>query len=202
MNASCARIFWRVKWPRSSVLVAAVACITCLTGCSTNGGTNGNENDNANMNDNGNGRETFTVTFDGDAGATSSGTTDFGFQGATFSGGTVRTLGDFSLYGSGLFGYEVLEGRTVTVAFDNPVDLLDTFLVTRGGGEAVLTAFDAEGNAVGTVTGVASAGIGAAENFREVDLSAAAMRVEVVYSGPGEGWLDEFSFRFAENGGA
>lgn len=193
MTTSRTRILRGVKWPRSSVLVAAVVCITCLTGCSTNGGTNGNENDNANMNAGqtvltafdadgnevgsataaapgdgeddqtielsanatrvevvhtgegdgwiddftfrfaGNGGETFTVTFDGDGGVTSSETTAFEFNGASFAGGTVRTVGQPNLYGSGLFAYEVLEGSTVTVNFENPVDLLELFFLTSGG---------------------------------------------------------------------
>lgn len=199
MTTSCTRILWGVKWPRSSVLVAAVACVICLTGCSTNGGTDGNENDNANMNDNGNGRETFTVTFDGDGGVTPSGTTAFEFNGASFAGGTVRTVGDFALYGSGLFAYEVLEGSTVTVNFENPVDLLELFFVTNGAGQTVLTAFDADGNEVGSATAAAPGG---GEDDQTLQLSANATRMQVVHTGDGEGWIDDFTFRFAENGGA
>lgn len=132
----------------------------------------------------------FTVRFDGAEGTTS-GTTDFSHEGASFSGGTVRTLGQPALYGSGLFGYEVLAGSLVTIVFDNPVDVLAAFLATRNGGQITLTALDADGNAVGTLGG--STGSGA----QTVTLSEPALRVEVAYAGDGDGWLDDVTFGFA-----
>ena len=157
---------------------------------------NGNTNDNAG---DGGGGQTFTVTFDGDGGATPSGTTDFDFNGASFSGGTVKTVGQLNLYGSGSFSYEVLDGSTVTVTFDNPIDSLALFFVTRGTGQTILTARDADGVEVGT----ASAAQPDSENERvTVTLSANATSVEVVHTGDGEGWIDDFQFGFASAGGA
>ncbi len=156
-------------------------------------------NTNANTNDNGTGGQTFTVTFDGDGGITSSGTTALEFNGASFSGGTVRTVGDMDLYGSGLFAYEVQDGSTVTVTFDNPIDSLALFFVTRGAGQTILTARDADGVAVGTATAAQS---DSGNERVTVTLSANATSVEVVHTGDGDGWIDDFQFRFASGGGA
>ncbi len=150
----------------------------------------GNDND---------GGGTLTVTFDGDGGVTSPGTTDFEFNGASFSGGMVRTVGQMDLYGSGLFAYEVLDGSTVTVMFDNPIDSLALFFVTRGAGQTILTARDADGGEVGTATAVQPD----SGNTRvTVTLSADATSVEVVHTGDGEGWIDDWQFGFAGAGGA
>lgn len=129
---------------------------------------------------------TVTIFFDGaDA---EDGDTDFTFEGASFSGGRVRTVGNPSLYGSGRFSYEVEEGSTVTVAFDAPIDFLELVLI-RSGGDTVLTAFDAEDNEVGSI----SAGTGRVA--QTVELMANAVRVEVVHTGSGSGWIDNFTFR-------
>jgi len=169
--------------------------------CSPTSSTgNQNSNGNTNTNDNGSGSgESFTVTFDGDGGITSSGTTDFAFNGASFSGGTVKTVGVMDLYGSGLFAYEVLDGSTVTVMFDNPIDSLGLFFVTRGDGQTNLTARDADGVVVGTAT---AAQPDSGNEVVTVTLSADATSVEVVHTGDGEGWIDDFQFRFASGGGA
>lgn len=143
--------------------------------------------------------QTFTVTFDGDEGATSSGTTDFDFNGASFSGGTVMTVGQPGLYGSGLFAYEVLDGSTVIVTFDNPIDSLALFFVTRGAGQTVLTARDADGGEVGTAT---AAPPNSGTERVTVTLSVNATRVEIVHTGDGDGWIDDFQFKFAGTGGA
>ena len=144
------------------------------------------------------GGETFTVTFEGDGGITPSGTTDFEFNGASFSGGTVKTVGQPDLYGSGLFAYEVLDGSTVTVTFDNPIESLALFFVARSG-QTTLTARDASGGEVGTAT---AAQPGSGNEQVTVTLSANATSVEVVHTGDGEGWIDDFQFRFASAGGA
>jgi len=131
---------------------------------------------------------TVTIFFDGmDA---KSGDTDFTFEGASFSGGMVRTLGNPSLYGSGLFSYEVKEGSTVTVAFDTPIDFLELVFI-RSGGSTVLTAFDAEGNDVGSISA------GTERVAQTVVLKANAVRVEAVHTGSGSGWIDNFTFRIA-----
>ena len=148
---------------------------------------------------NSDGGETFTVTFDGDGGVTSSGTTDFEFNGASFSGGMVRTVGQMDLYGSGLFAYEVLDGSTVTVMFDNPIDSLALFFVARGAGQTILTARDADGGEVGTAT---AAQPDSGNERVTVTLSANATSVQVEHMGDGEGWIDDFQFRFAGAGGA
>lgn len=129
-----------------------------------------------------------SILFDGGEG-TSSGTTDFSFGGANFSGGTVRTAGNPSLYGSGFFAYEVREASTVVVTFDAPIDFLELVFILRGTGTTVLTAFDANDNEVGTITA------GSARAAQEVLLSANAVRVEVVHTGDGDGWIDNFTFR-------
>ena len=182
----------------SALFLPAIACSPTST--SGNGNTNTNTNTNTNSNDNGSGSgETFTVTFDGDGGITPSGTTDFEFNGASFSGGTVKTVGQPDLYGSGLFAYEVLDGSTVTVMFDNPIDSLELFFVVRGEGQTILTARDADGGAVGTAT-AAQPDSGSVQVT--VTLSANATSLEVVHTGDGDGWIDDFQFRFASAGGA
>ncbi len=145
------------------------------------------------------GGETIKVTFDGDGGITSSRTTDFEFNGASFSGGTVRTVGQMDLYGSGLFAYEVLDGSTVTVMFEKPIDSLELFFVARGAGQTILTARDADGGEVGRST---AAQPDSGSTRVTVTLSANATSVEVVHTGDGEGWIDDFQFRFASAGGA
>ena len=182
----------------SALFLPAMAC----SPTSPSGNTNGNTNTNGNANDNGTngaGGQTFTVTFDGDGGITSSGTTDFEFNGASFSGGTVKTVGQPDLYGSGLFAYEVLDGSTVTVMFDNPIDSLELFFVTSGDGQTILTARDADGGVVGTATAAQPA---SGNELVTVTLSANATSVEVVHTGDGDGWIDDFQFRFASAGGA
>jgi len=129
-----------------------------------------------------------TLFFDGaDA---QNGDTDFTFQGATFSGGMVRTLGNPSLYGSGRFSYEVRADSTVAVAFDSPVDFLELVLIDSGGSTA-LTAFDAAGDEVGSVNG------GTDRAAQMVNLTGDAVRVEAIHTGTGSGWMDNFSFRIA-----
>ncbi len=193
MTKLCSQNRNRRRWTRPWVVLPTIVFITYTAGCSMPGG-----NDNANENMNGGMvGERFTVTFDGDGGATSSGTTDFEFNGASFSGGTVRTVGQPDLYGSGSFAYEVLEGSTVAVTFENPIDLLELFFVTSGNGETVLTAFDADGNTVGTAT---AGQPGDANEEQRVELSTNAVRVQAVHTGGGEGWIDDFAFRFAETG--
>ncbi len=184
----------------SALFLPSMACSPTSPSGNTN--TNGNTNANTDTNDNGTngaGGQTFTVTFDGDGGVTSSGTTDFEFNGASFSGGTVRTVGQPDLYGSGLFAYEVPDGSTVTVMFDNPIDSLELFFVTRGDGQTILTARDADGVVVGTAT---AAQPGSGNEQVTVTLSANATSVEVVHTGDGDGWIDDFQFRFASAGGA
>ncbi len=187
----------------SSLLLIALflPSMACSPTSSTgNQNSNGNTNTNTNTNDNGSGSgESFTVTFDGDGGITPSGTTDFAFNGASFSGGTVRTVGQPDLYGSGLFAYEVLDGSTVTVMFDNPIDSLELFFVASGAGQTILTARDADGGEVGTAT-AAQPDSGSVQVT--VNLSANATSVEVVHTGDGDGWIDDFQFRFASAGGA
>lgn len=128
-----------------------------------------------------------TLFFEGaDAG---DGDTDFTFEGATFAGGTVRTLANPALYGSGFFAYEVEAGSTVTVIFDAPIDFLELVFI-RSGGSGMLTAFDAEDNEVGSVSA------GNERVAQTVELTANAVRVEVVHTG-GSGWIDNFTFRTA-----
>ncbi len=179
-----------------ALFLPSMACSPTSTTDNENGNTNTNTN--TNSNDNGSG-ESFTVTFDGDGGITPSGTTDFAFNGASFSGGTVKTVGQTDLYGSGLFAYEVLDGSTVTVTFDNPIDSLELFFVTRGDGQTILTARDADGGEVGTAT---AAQPDSGNEQITVTLSADATSVEVVHTGDGDGWIDDFQFRFAGAGGA
>ncbi len=182
-----------------SILFSA-AVIQSLVGCSPADSTDADGDVGGNMNDGGDAGQAITVTFEGDGGATPPNTTDFSYRGASFTGGRVRTVGDTSLYVPGsLFSYEVLEGATVTITFDKPVDLLELFFVTGGTGRTVLTAFDADGGTVGAVT---AAQPGSGNEVQSVNLSANATRVEVVHTGEGEGWLDDFTFRFAGAGGA
>ena len=137
--------------------------------------------------------ETVTIQFEGAEG-TSNGTTDFSFRGVSFTGGTVRTVGQPDLYGSGLFAYEVLESSPVTVVFAEPVDLLELFFVTSGAGISVMSAFDADGNVVGSLT-ADSAGTAMS---REVSLTGNVVRVEFTHTGSGDGWIDDFTFRVAQ----
>lgn len=132
--------------------------------------------------------DSTSILFDGAEG-TSSGTSDFSFGGANFSGGAVLTAGDPSLYGSGAFAYEVREGSTVAVSFDAPIDSLDVVFIQRGTGTCVLTAFDDQDNEVGTITA------GSARTAQTVLLSANAIRIEVIQTGEGDGWIDNFTFR-------
>lgn len=193
-----------------SVLVCCGVTIGLMSACSTSGtgntndnaNTNGNDNNtNQNMNDNSDDRagQAFTIRFDGAEAGVSSGVSDFTFEGAGFSGGTVRTLNRDELYGSGLFAYEVPNGGTVSISFEAPVDLLSLFFVTNGTGQTVLTAFDADGNQVGTIT---AASPGSGDEDQTVPLSANAVRAEAAHSGDGEGWIDDFTFRYADNGPA
>ena len=135
-----------------------------------------------------------TIRFDGAEGV-GSGITTFSFMGANFSGGTIRTTGDLELYGSGLFAYEVLSSSTVNVTFDNPIDLLQLFFAKRGDGTTLLTAFDAQNNVVGTLTALQDSV--AAGSVQVVSLSGPATRIEVVHTGGGDGWIDDFTFRNA-----
>ena len=136
---------------------------------------------------------TVTIRFDGAEG-TSAGTTDFAFQGANFTGGTVRTVGQPALYGSGLFAYEVLETSPVTVTFNQPIDSLELFFVTRGGGLSELTAFDADGAEVGSLIADAAG----SAMVRPVSLSGNVVRVEVTHIGTDDGWIDDFTFRVVQ----
>lgn len=199
-----------------SVLVCCGVTIGLMSACSTSGtgNTNDNANTNGNTNTNGNGNSTnqnmndnsddragqaFTIRFDGAEAGVSSGVSDFTFEGAGFSGGTVRTLNRDELYGSGLFAYEVPNGGTVSISFEAPVDLLSLFFVTNGTGQTVLTAFDADGDQVGSIT---AAQPGSGDEDQTVPLSANAVRAEAAHSGDGEGWIDDFTFRYADNGPA
>jgi hypothetical protein len=131
---------------------------------------------------------TTTLFFDGAEGAVS-GDTDFTFEGASFSGGTVRTVANPSLYGSGRFAYEVRPGSTVTVDFDTPIDFLELVFILRGSGNTVLRALDAAGNEVGSINA------GSAREAQTVELSGNAVSIEVTHTGDGDGWIDNFSFR-------
>jgi hypothetical protein len=135
----------------------------------------------------------LTVTFDGDGGVTPSGTTTFSIGGATFSGGTVKTVGQPDLYGSGSFSYEVLGGTVVMIEFDQPITDLSLFFVSRSEGTTTLTAFNSDGDAVGTATAVESTAP-AEDKFIDVVLSAAATQVEIEHAGGGDGWVDSFTF--------
>ena len=129
-----------------------------------------------------------TIFFDGAEG-TSGGDTDFSFGGANFSGGAVRTVGNPFLYGSGRFAYEVRAGSTVVVTFDSPIDLLELVFILRGGGTTVLRALDAGDNEVGTLNA------GSVLEAQMVQLSGNAVRIEVIHTGDGDGWIDNFTFR-------
>ncbi len=83
--------------------------------------------------------------------------------------------------------------------FDNPIDSLELFFVTRGAGQTILTARDADGGEVGTAT---AAQPDSGNERVTVTLSANATSVEVVHTGDGDGWIDDFQFRFASAGGA
>ncbi|MCG8408318.1 MAG: hypothetical protein MI923_24215 [Phycisphaerales bacterium] len=131
---------------------------------------------------------TVTILFDGAEG-TVDGDTDFTFEGANFTGGTVRTVGNPFLYGSGRFAYEVRAGSTVIVTFDTPINLLELVFILRGGGTTVLRALDATGNEVGTLNA------GNVLEAQMVELSGDAVRVEVTHTGDGDGWIDNFTFR-------
>jgi hypothetical protein len=135
-----------------------------------------------------------TIRFDGGEGA-GNGATTFSFMGANFSGGTIRTLGDPQLYGSGLFAYEVLPSSTVNVTFDAPIDLLQLFFAKRGTGSTLLTAYDADDIVVGTATALSSSA--ATGGSMNVALSAPATRIDVIHTGGGDGWIDNFTFRNA-----
>jgi len=134
-----------------------------------------------------------TIRFDGGEGF-GSGTTNFSFMGANFTGGTIRTLGDPDLYGSGLFAYEVSPSSAVNITFDSPVDLLQLFFVKRGAGSTLLSAFDAQDNIVGTATASQDTAGGSVQT---VSLSGTVSRIEVVHTGDGDGWIDNFTFRAA-----
>ena len=134
-----------------------------------------------------------TIRFDGGEGF-GNGTTSFSFMGANFSGGTIKTLGDPQLYGSGLFAYEVLPSSPVSITFDAPIDLLQLFFAKRGGGETALTAYDAEDMVVGTATALPASAAGSGAST-EVALSGNATRVEVIHTGDGDGWIDNFTYR-------
>ena len=160
-----------------SVLISCVVTVALTPACSMSGGD-----------------DTNTILFDGGETGVSSGVSEFTYEGAGFSGGTVRTVDQPDLYGSGLFAYEVPNGGMVSISFEAPVDLLSLFFVTKGTGQTVLTAFDADGNEVGAIT---AAQPGSGDEDQTVPLSANAVRAEAVHTGEGEGWIDDFTFRYA-----
>lgn len=198
-----------------SVLLSCGVAIGLMSACSTSdtGTTNDNANGNTNTNTNGNGTDpnknensddrsgqVFTIEFEGAEAGISSGVSEFTYEGASFSGGTVRTVGQTDLYSpNSFFSYEVPNVGTVSIMFEEPVDLLSLFFVTNGTGPTVLTALDAEGNEVGTIT---AAQPGSGDENQTVPLSANAVRAEAVHSGDGEGWIDDFTFRYADSGPA
>ncbi len=205
MNSYRTRIVTGKSW-FFSVFTFCGVTVGLMPACSVPGGgnsntntnTNGNTNGNANDNSNDRSGQSFTILFDGAEAGVSSGVSEFSYEGAGFSRGTVRTVGQPDLYGSGLFAYEVPDG-TVLISFEDPIDLLSLFFVTSGTGQTVLTAFDADGNEVGSIT---AAQPGSADEDQTVPLSANAVRAEAVHTGDGEGWIDDFTFRYADGGGA
>ena len=86
---------------------------------------------------------------------------------------------------------EYVPGSPVSVTFDNPIDVLEVFLAIRNGGQIVLTALDADGISVGTLSGPTG------NSAQAVSLSGPASRVEVIYTGDGDGWIDDFTFGVA-----
>ena len=87
-------------------------------------------------------------------GVTSPGTTDFGYQGTNWNGGTVLATGNTALHSSGLFAYEFgADGGEIT--FDFPMVFTEFFFVHGlGQPEGTATAFDATDNEVDSVDSI------------------------------------------------
>jgi hypothetical protein len=154
-----------------------------LTGCSPSTPSDGTTTDDG----------TVTIQFEGAEG-TGAGTTTFTHEGAMFTGGTVRSLGQPDLYASGQFAYEVLPGSPVTVTFDEPIEFLELFLASSGNGLTVLTALDAEGR----VLGLHQSSPAGNASTQEVTLSGEVTSVVFIHTGDDDGWIDDFSFRVAQ----
>lgn len=124
-----------------------------------------------------------------EAGVTTAGATDFSIRGSTWTGGVVDTQGQPPLYASGAFSYEVQSGNA-RVSFDPAVDAANFFYVHGGSvGAGTATAFDGDGNMLGTVSSLGATTFGDSANFVTLDFSAAIARID--FSG---GIIDNFAY--------
>ncbi|HLU49726.1 MAG TPA: PQQ-dependent sugar dehydrogenase, partial [Planctomycetota bacterium] len=116
------------------------------------------------------------------------GTSEFSFRGSNWSGGVVTTFGITSLYASGSYTYHLDGGGEVT--FDAPIDSVRFFYVHGfdvSGGTA--TAFDAEGNELGSAASHNATFFNDQGNFVEFDPEAAIARITF-----SDGAVDDFTF--------
>jgi len=124
----------------------------------------------------------ITITFDNMNGATT-----FSTQGSNWSGGTVRTEGNPSLYASGAFSYEVNAGGAM-VTFDQPVTNVRFFYVHGSGhGAGVATSFDAAGAMLDTRNSISNGASGS----KFVDFPASPAISRITFS---DGVIDSFSY--------
>jgi len=124
----------------------------------------------------------ITITFD-----TMNGAITFSILGSNWSGGTVRTEGNPSLYASGAFSYEVDPGGA-EVTFDQPVTNVRFFYVHGAGhGAGVATSFDASDSMLDTRNSVPNTGSGS----KFVDFPTSPGISKITFS---DGVIDSFSY--------
>ena len=110
-------------------------------------------------------------------------------MGSSWSGGMVATEGILSLYASGSYHYQIMDGG-VEVVFDPPVDSVEFFFVHGFDfPQGVATAFDAAGEMIGMVESREATEFGDPENFVSLDADAEIARIEF----SGGGVIDNFT---------
>jgi hypothetical protein len=139
-----------------------------------------------------------TIYFDGtggEAGITGAGISNFTYQGASFSGGTIFAPSSSALYASGTLAYNASSG-SAEVDFSLPVSSVSFFYVHGSGFAAgTATAFGADGSVLGTVGSKAATTNDDPNNF--VTLGGFAQPIaRITFSGA---IIDNFTFTTAAN---
>lgn len=141
-------------------------------------------------------RGTTRLYFDNtgaEEGVTTPGAATFSVAGSNWTGGVVATEGLPQLYASGVYGYEV-RGGVARVWFDTPVSSV-LFFYVHGVivGQGTATAYDDQGQVLGTVTSLPATDFAATASFVQMKYDTPIAEIEFT-----SGVIDNFSYPPAE----
>ena len=118
---------------------------------------------------------------------------------ASFSGGEVKTVGNFSLYHTGMNAWMIAPGGMGNINFSPPARELRVFFRTQSGNDvSTLDLLDSEGNVLTSIPGTST-------NWTEVNVSATTLGKPVAQAilrndaGPGYAVLDDLSVVFEQS---